>query len=52
MGIRVPRPVTPYYPAVTQAIEQNIYSALKGDKSTDQALSDLQAALQSATKGN
>ena len=48
----VPRPVTPFYPAVTQAIEQNIYSALKGDKSTDQALSDLQAALQTATKGS
>lgn len=47
----VPRPVTPFYPAVTQAVEQNIYAALKGDKTTDQALSDLQAALQTATKG-
>ncbi len=48
----VPRPVTPYYPAVTQAIEQNVYGALKGDKTVDQALSDLQNALTTATKGS
>ena len=48
----VPRPVTPFYPAVTQAIQQNVYAALQGDKSVDQALSDLQSALQTATSGN
>jgi multiple sugar transport system substrate-binding protein len=48
----VPRPVTPFYPAVTQAIQQNIFAALQGDKSVDQALSDLQAALETATSGN
>ena len=44
----VPRPVTPYYPAVTKAIQDNAYAALKGDKSVDQALSDMQSALQAA----
>ncbi|BCT74577.1 ABC transporter substrate-binding protein [Sinomonas cyclohexanicum] len=41
----VPRPVTPFYPAVTKAIQDNAYSAIKGDKSVDQALSDMQNAL-------
>jgi multiple sugar transport system substrate-binding protein len=44
----VPRPVTPFYPAVTKAIQDNTYSALKGDKSVDQALKDMQAAIKSA----
>jgi multiple sugar transport system substrate-binding protein len=44
----VPRPVTPFYPAVTKAVEDNAYAALKGDKSVDQALSDMQSALQAA----
>jgi multiple sugar transport system substrate-binding protein len=47
----VPRPVTPFYPGVTEAIETNVYAALQGQKSTQQALSDLQAAIQSATSG-
>jgi multiple sugar transport system substrate-binding protein len=45
----VPRPVTPFYPAVTEAIETNAYAALQGQKSTTQALKDMQAAIQSAT---
>ena len=52
IGTAVPRPVTPFYPAVTQAVQQNIFAALQGDKSVDQALSDLQDALTTATKGN
>lgn len=44
----VPRPVTPFYPAVTKAIQDNVYSALKGDKSVDQTLSDIKTAMQSA----
>ncbi len=28
----VPRPVTPFYPAVTKAIQDNAYAALKGQK--------------------
>jgi trehalose/maltose transport system substrate-binding protein len=44
----VPRPVSPFYPAVTKAIEDNSYAAIKGDKSVDQALKDMQAAIQAA----
>ena len=44
----VPRPVTPFYPAVTQAIEDNAYAALKGQKSAQQAVSDMQKAMESA----
>ena len=47
----VPRPVTPFYPAVTKAIQDNAYAAIKGDKSTQQALSDMQAAIQAAGQG-
>jgi multiple sugar transport system substrate-binding protein len=45
----VPRPVTPFYPAVTEAIQANTYAALQGQKSTQQALKDMQAAIASAT---
>ena len=45
----VPRPVTPFYPGVTEAIETNAYAALQGQKSTEQALKDMQAAIASAT---
>jgi multiple sugar transport system substrate-binding protein len=45
----VPRPVTPFYPAVTEAIQVNAYAALQGQKSTSQALKDMQAAIKSAT---
>lgn len=48
----VPRPVTPFYPAITNAIQQNVYSALQGQKTVDQALSDLQAAIKSAAGGS
>ncbi|WP_125616455.1 ABC transporter substrate-binding protein [Specibacter cremeus] len=44
----VPRPVTPFYPAVTQAIQVNSYAALKGDKTVDQAMTDMQAAIGAA----
>ena len=47
----VPRPVTPFYPAVTEAVETNVYAALQGQTSTQSALSSLQAAIQSATAG-
>ncbi|WP_200862827.1 ABC transporter substrate-binding protein [Amycolatopsis orientalis] len=45
------RPVTPFYPAVTKAIEENSYAAIKGDKSVDQALKDMQAAIASSVNG-
>ncbi len=47
----VPRPVSPFYPAITEAVQNNIYPALKGDKSVDDALTDLQAAIQTASNG-
>ena len=47
----MPRPVTPFYPAVTEAIETNVYAALQGQKSSEQALKDLQAAIKSAASG-
>jgi len=47
----VPRPVTPFYPAVTKAVQDNAYAALQGQKSVDQALSDMQAAIQAAGSG-
>jgi multiple sugar transport system substrate-binding protein len=48
----VPRPVSPFYPAVTKAIEDNSYAAIKGDKSVDQALKDMQAAITAASAGS
>ncbi|MBM6621291.1 ABC transporter substrate-binding protein [Micrococcaceae bacterium RIT802] len=44
----VPRPVTPFYPAVTKAIQENAYAAIKGDKTVDQALQDMADAISSA----
>jgi multiple sugar transport system substrate-binding protein len=41
----VPRPVTPFYPAVTKAIENNGYSAIQGAKTPQQAIKDIQAAI-------
>lgn len=48
----VPRPVTPFYPAVTQAIQENSYAALKGEKSASQALADMQKSIESAGAGS
>ncbi|WIB59004.1 ABC transporter substrate-binding protein [Curtobacterium sp. MCLR17_007] len=47
-----PRPVTPFYPAVTKAIQDNSYAALKGSKSVDEAMKDMEAALKSATSSS
>jgi multiple sugar transport system substrate-binding protein len=44
----VPRPVTPYYPAVSKAVSDNAYAAIKGDKPVEQALTDMQAAITAA----
>ncbi|MGA0568265.1 ABC transporter substrate-binding protein [Rathayibacter sp. KR2-224] len=48
----VPRPVTPFYPAVTKAIQDNAYGALKGDKTVDKALSDMSDAIKAAGAGS
>ena len=44
----VPRPVTPFYPAVTNAIQDNAYAAIKGDKTVDEAMADMQQSIESA----
>jgi multiple sugar transport system substrate-binding protein len=48
----VPRPVSPFYPAITKAIEDNSFAAIKGEKSVDEALSDTQKAIKTAGSGN
>jgi multiple sugar transport system substrate-binding protein len=48
----VPRPVSPFYPAVTSAIQDNAYAALKGSKSVDQALKDMNDAIAAAGSGS
>ncbi|GAC1372386.1 MAG: ABC transporter substrate-binding protein [Pseudarthrobacter sp.] len=48
----VPRPVSPFYPAVTKAVQENAYSAIKGEKSVDTALSDMQKSIESAGAGS
>jgi multiple sugar transport system substrate-binding protein len=47
----VPRPITPFYPGVTEAIETNAYAALQGQVTTQAALTSMQAAIKSATAG-
>ena len=44
----VSRPVTPFYPAVTQAIQDNFYAAIQGQKTPEAAVKDMQAAMQAA----
>ena len=48
LSAAVPRPVSPFYPAISQAIQDNVYPALKGEKTVDQAMTDMQAAIQTA----
>jgi multiple sugar transport system substrate-binding protein len=43
-----PRPVTPFYPAVSKAIQDNTHAALKGEKSVDQATADMATAIEQA----
>jgi multiple sugar transport system substrate-binding protein len=47
----IPRPVTPFYPAVTQTIETNVYQALQGSLSVDAALKNIQAGITEAAAG-
>jgi multiple sugar transport system substrate-binding protein len=47
----VPRPITPFYPGVTEAIETNAYAALQGQVDTQTALKNMDAAIKSATAG-
>ena len=43
-----PRPVTPFYPAVSKAIQDNAFAAIKGNKSVDQAITDMSGAISQA----
>jgi multiple sugar transport system substrate-binding protein len=43
-----PRPVSPVYPQLSEAIYTNVYSALQGDKSSDQAARDMNGDIQQA----
>lgn len=44
----VSRPVTPFYPKFTDAIQVNAFAAIQGQKTPEQAVKDMQAAMQSA----
>jgi len=48
----VPRPITPFYPAVTKAIEDNAYSAIKGEISSEEAVKNMSDAIKSASSGS
>ncbi|MEP6666362.1 MAG: ABC transporter substrate-binding protein [Nocardioidaceae bacterium] len=48
----IPRPITPFYPAVTLAIQENAYAALQGDVSVETALKDMGAAIKTANTGS
>lgn len=45
----IPRPITPFYPAVTKAIQDNAYAAIKGEKDVETALADMEAAINAAS---
>jgi multiple sugar transport system substrate-binding protein len=47
----IPRPQTPYYQQVTQAIENDAYSALQGSKSPQSAIDDLKSQLSNIGSG-
>ncbi|CAM3043391.1 ABC transporter substrate-binding protein [Skermania piniformis] len=44
----VPRPVSPFYRALSTAVHDNAYAALKGEKSVDQAITDMQKGIETA----
>ncbi|APT84176.1 ABC transporter substrate-binding protein [Corynebacterium aquilae] len=46
----VPRPVSPFYPAISKAIQDNAYAALTGETDVEQAAKDMQSAIEAATK--
>jgi multiple sugar transport system substrate-binding protein len=43
-----PRPVSPVYPQISEAIYTNVYAALQGDKPPDQAAQDMNRDIQDA----
>jgi multiple sugar transport system substrate-binding protein len=47
----IPRPVSPFYPAITQSIQTNVYQALQGSLSVDAALKNIQEGITKAAGG-
>ncbi len=45
-----PRPVSPNYTAVSKAIQDNVYAALNGKKTVDEAVADMTTAIDNAGK--
>ena len=45
----VSRPVTPFYPAVSEAISTNFFAAIQGQKTPEAAVKDMQAAMVAAS---
>ena len=45
-----PRPVSPFYPAISKAIQDNTYAALTSGKSVDDAAKDMAAAIKQAAQ--
>ncbi|NLV77761.1 MAG: ABC transporter substrate-binding protein [Rhodococcus sp.] len=43
-----PRPSSPYYSNVSKAISDNSYAAIRGEKTVEQALTDIQAGIETA----
>lgn len=46
-----PRPVSPFYSAISKAVQDNAYAALTAGKSVDDAASDMKAAIEAASQG-
>ncbi|MFE3191358.1 ABC transporter substrate-binding protein [Nocardia sp. NPDC059240] len=44
----VPRPVTPFYPAVSKAIQTNAFAALQGSMTVDAAIAGMQKGIETA----
>jgi multiple sugar transport system substrate-binding protein len=47
----IPRPVSPFYPDITESIQTNVYQALQGSLSVDAALKNIQSGIQQAAGG-
>jgi multiple sugar transport system substrate-binding protein len=45
----VPRPVTPFYPAVTKAVQDNAYAVLKGEVPVGTGMTNMSKAIQSSS---
>lgn len=44
-----PRPVSPFYPAISKAVQDNAYAAINGTKSVADASTDMKAAIENAS---